>query len=180
MKTKMSYAIARQLAETVIIDLAAACERIEIAGSIRRKKPEIGDIEIVCIPKYIAIAADLFGNPVRTSALNSQIYRAAKRNDWEAIKDGDMYKQYNIGPCSLDLFITTPEKWGCVFTIRTGSAEFTHRLVTARRMGGLCPSYMRFKDGRLWNGDAPLATPEESDVFKALGIDWIEPEKRLS
>jgi len=34
-------------------ELEPYCDRIEVAGSIRRQNPEVGDIEIVCIPKTV-------------------------------------------------------------------------------------------------------------------------------
>ncbi len=42
---------ALEIAERTKKLLAPYCERIEIAGSIRRKKPEVKDIELVAIPK---------------------------------------------------------------------------------------------------------------------------------
>ena len=51
---------AREIAEGVKAKLAPHCERIEIAGSIRRGKPVVGDIEIVCVPHQVQ-AMDLFG-----------------------------------------------------------------------------------------------------------------------
>ena len=43
----MEYNKALEIAEKTKAQLAPYCERIEIAGSIRRKKPDVGDIEIV-------------------------------------------------------------------------------------------------------------------------------------
>jgi len=45
---------AKAIAEQIRVLLRPACNRIEIAGSIRRRKPEVGDIELLCIPKYFA------------------------------------------------------------------------------------------------------------------------------
>jgi DNA polymerase/3'-5' exonuclease PolX len=178
MKAKLPYPIALALAETVVIDLAPACDRIGIAGSIRRKKSEIGDIEIVCIPA-IETGADLFGQPTTVrSAPDSRLEEIAASRGWRRIKGGDLYRQYDIGPCVLDLFVTTPEKWGVIFTIRTGSADFSRWLVTPRREGGALPGYLKVKDGRLWAGGMPLATPDETDVFTRLELAWIPPEER--
>ena len=174
-KVKLPHAEALALAESILETLRPGCERIEIAGSVRRKKPECGDIEIVAIPKFVE-EKDLFGNPLQSiSVLNLRL----DTQDWHSIKNGQWYKQFDIGPCMLDLFLTTPEKWGSVFTIRTGSADFSHRLVTKKRLGGLCPAYMSFNDGRLWSNGQVLSTPEEADIFQALGIAWIPPEGRI-
>lgn len=42
---------ALKIAEAVLKELGPHCERIAIAGSVRRRKPEVKDIEIVAIPK---------------------------------------------------------------------------------------------------------------------------------
>ena len=49
---------AKKWADRIVEILAPHCDRIEIAGSIRRQKPTIGDIEVVCIPKQ---NLDMFG-----------------------------------------------------------------------------------------------------------------------
>jgi hypothetical protein len=53
---------AKLIAINICHKLHPYCDRINIAGSIRRKKPEVKDIEIVCIPKQIEVdSEDLFG-----------------------------------------------------------------------------------------------------------------------
>lgn len=48
---RVPYADALTIAELVVAQLAPHCERIQIAGSIRRKSRTVKDVEIVCIPK---------------------------------------------------------------------------------------------------------------------------------
>lgn len=67
------------------------------------------------------------------------------------------------GGVGVDLFIASRETWGCVATIRTGSADFTHWLVTPRRQGGRA-----------------FETREELDVFAALDVAWVEPAERAA
>lgn len=50
-KTKMPLAKAQKIAENVKSFLEPYCQRVEIAGSVRREKTEVGDIEIVVIPQ---------------------------------------------------------------------------------------------------------------------------------
>ena len=163
-----------KIARTVIDILRPESERIEIAGSLRRKKETVGDIEIVLIPFSLPdlLGEDHYGNERITAALLAQ--------ECQLTKDGQYFKQAILsdGKTKFDIFLTTPEKWGCVFTIRTGSAAFSHKLVTKRSLGGFCPSNLHFKDGRMWNGDEVLDTPEEMDVFNALNMKWVEPELR--
>jgi DNA polymerase/3'-5' exonuclease PolX len=178
---KIPLAEARELAAGIVKALAPACERIEVAGSIRRCVPEVGDIEIVAIPKRMT---DFLGMPGDSRLLNERLAWAWAAGMMEPIKGGDRYKQFWIHretaelQIKLDLFICERETWGVIFALRTGPAEFSRRLVTPMRQDGLLPSYMRVKDGRAWDGDGCLHTPEERDFFAALGMEWIDPKDR--
>src|SRR5688572_28680494 len=48
---RLPLARARAIAEKVVDALRDHCLRIEIAGSIRRGRPECGDVDLVCVPK---------------------------------------------------------------------------------------------------------------------------------
>jgi DNA polymerase/3'-5' exonuclease PolX len=173
MKTKLALSDASALALLMIERLKPLCRRIEIAGSIRRRKSEIGDIELIAMPLF---EYDLFGNPTDSHKLNGV--------EWESfgklVKNGNKFKQIELHEgINLDLFIVTPPaQWGVLFLIRTGSAEFSHRFVTSKQSGGLLPSYLKVKDGAIWSHNRIIQTPEESDVFDLAGIPFIEPEKR--
>ena len=176
-KTKTPLADAQRIANRFVRLFGPACDRIEIAGSVRRRKESVGDIEIVCIPES---QVDLWGYPA-TFLFEPFIDRLVQddvivRGD----KNGAKYKTlYLIGDdIKIDLFITAPEQWGANFTIRTGPKEFSRKIVTPRQHGGLMPSHLKFKELRWWDGADPLDTPEERDVFAALGIEWREPWER--
>jgi DNA polymerase (family 10) len=173
-KQHIPLATAEGLAKQIVEKLRSHCERIEIAGSIRRQKEKIGDIEIVAIPKFIQ---DMFGELSDVHELD-----AVNWQDWgTVIKSGHKYKQIElIEGINLDLFIVIPPaQWGVLFMLRTGSADFSHRLVTPKNLGGILPSYLRVKDGAIWSSNHIIPTPEEQDVFNLLGIGFIEPDKRL-
>lgn len=203
------------LASRLVDVLAPECERIEIAGSLRRKKLTVGDVEIVLIPKPVVVKRPV--NP--TGPQPDLFFQKPAEPEWvETVEFGHrrierrlveygfafkcngpllkrVYKPTNP-ELQFEVFLTTAEKWGVVYTIRTGSAFFAHKLVTARSEGGMCPSNMGVEDGRIcygkhvWNASKhtsqffrdkeldPLETPEEADVFRVMGLDWIEPEKR--
>lgn len=57
MTDRKPLAQARAVADLLVSYLAPACERIEIAGSIRREVPEVKDIELVAIPRWEEIVA---------------------------------------------------------------------------------------------------------------------------
>jgi len=80
---------------------------------------------------------------------------------------------------AVDLFsVLPPAQWGVIMMIRTGPAEFSRRLVTPRGSGGLLPDGLRVRDGAIWDGEHAIATPEEDDVWRVLGLAPVAPEDR--
>lgn len=151
---------AQKIADRIKAELVPYCRRIEIAGSIRRKRPEVKDIELVVIRDAKGIAS--FVHQV---------------NRWEKVK-GDPLGKYTqrLLPegIKLDLFMARPENWGLIYAIRTGSAEFSH-LVLANgwvRAGFESIGGMLHKDGK------PVEVREERDLFRLIGVPWVEPEER--
>jgi DNA polymerase/3'-5' exonuclease PolX len=65
---KFPYPVVLPIAGRIVEALRPYCERIEIAGSLRREKPMVGDIEIVAIPRR---PVDLFGEPVSMFVLGA-------------------------------------------------------------------------------------------------------------
>jgi len=176
--SKARLHIARYYAELLVKQIEPACERVEIAGSIRRQKPMVGDIEIVAIPKP---SVDLFDNKSYCPDIVYRAIQGVMLHPPRFEKQGQFYARFKFFGMDTDLFITTPEKWGCIFLIRTGSADFSRRIMTRKWQGGYCPDNLSFRDGRMWSADStePLDTPEEIDVFRNLGLGWIEPENRI-
>jgi DNA polymerase/3'-5' exonuclease PolX len=66
-----SYNDAKRLADCLVKAIAPYCERIEIAGSVRRKKADVKDIEIVAIPRWEERPdmSSLFAEPQRVNLL---------------------------------------------------------------------------------------------------------------
>ena len=197
---------AQLIADQLVGMLRPFCERIEIAGSIRRGKPSVKDIEIVAIPQTETVVTDLFGTvteardllhgyvaELRTAGVLSD---RLDKNGRPAF--GGKYKRLVYRGIGLDLFSVTPATWGVQLAIRTGSAEFSHRFMTPRRFGGTLPDSMIVRDGTLYRHPSNWAlpmdrearrrldvatlvavpTPEESDFFEALQMPWAEPETR--
>lgn len=169
---RLSREKALKLAQEVIARFRPACQRIEIAGSLRREKPDVGDIEIVCIPNW---NVDLYGEKWPDVERITNILFAS---GFQVFKSGDHYKQFTIGPCMVDLFITTPECWGVIFAIRTGPADFSRRLVTPKFHGGFMPGNMRIQNGRVLRSGELLDTPEEEDLFRVYEMEYIQPKDR--
>lgn len=155
---------AKQIAENIKSQLAPHCERIEIAGSIRRKKQEVKDIEIVLIPK-----------PYETGLFVSGI--ASVINQWPKVK-GELPCKYTqrIHPegIKVDIFIAEPGNWGLIFAIRTGSADYSHKVLASAWVKRGYKSV----EGYLHVGHKKYECREEIDLFNRLSIPYIEPEFR--
>jgi DNA polymerase/3'-5' exonuclease PolX len=175
MKTKMPLAEAKLIADEWVAMLAPYCERVEIAGSVRRGRSEVGDIEIVCKPLMVE-ETDMFG--VVTGRL-SMVDALFGEGEYKLIKNGTRYKQVDLGEINLDLFcVIDPAQWGVLFLIRTGPAEYSHRFVMKKQQGGMLPSNMQVKDGAVWCNGKMYETPEEADVYKLIGAAYVNPNER--
>lgn len=161
----MKYEDALQIAERIKQELEPHCERIQIAGSIRRKKSEVKDIEIVAIPK-----------PYKVGLLKSGI--ALIIDKWRKVK-GELPCKYTqrILPdgIKLDLFFAIGENFGLILAIRTGSAEFSHHVLAN---GWVKAGYTSI-DGMITKNNQVIEVREEIDLFNLIGINYVSPEKRL-
>lgn len=181
--------------------LSPACERIEVAGSVRRRSPLVGDLELVAIPRVEEVG--LWSGAATASALDRVLDELVAANKLTPVKGGDRFKQFMVGrgdrSITLDLWIVTAETWGVQFAIRTGSADFARSLVRTKSYGGRLNDGLVVREGRVWrasevitgmidaenyrgpffdsNGATPMNTPEETD-FLALAGGWVAPENR--
>ena len=155
---------AMTIAERVKTQLMPYCDRIEIAGSIRRHKPEVGDIEVVLIPKPYDIG--LFASGI-----------ALIVNTWTKVR-GELPCKYTQrmlpDGIALDLFSATKKNWGLIYAIRTGSADYSHR-VLAR---GWVRNGYKSANGMLSRNGVVVQVHEEHDLFRLAGVQWVEPEAR--
>ena len=159
---------ALQIAQRVKALLTPHCTRIEIAGSIRRNKPQVKDIELVAIAK-----------PWQTGLFMDGL--AAAVNPWEKIR-GDIennsackYTQRLLPEgIKLDLFLCDPVNWGYIYAIRTGPAEFNqYVLLPALKKRGYVPA-----DGVLkWHGKIQPVR-EEHQLFQYACLPYYEPQNR--
>ena len=178
---KVAYQDAMAQAQELVKSLGLHFERLEIAGSLRRRKAMVGDIELVGI--LSEEKRGLFGLVERKpiSAVVDHMYAMGYR----PLKAGDKYVQFapSTSPVdkrglNVDLFICTPENWGGILMIRTGSAAFSRKMMTRASLGGWCPDDMRFMDGRLWRDGVAIDVPEEEDLFREMGLAYVRPEER--
>lgn len=132
-----------------------------IAGSIRRRREIIRDIDIVaaCTSRPEDVAASFTRAPGVRGASG-----AGERSVTIRFVDGT----------TLDLHCVEPHGFGFALWRATGSAEHERdlRAYASRRGFGLGEHELRDARG------STVSTPDEADVYAALGLPFIEPELR--
>lgn len=166
---------AKAIAETLKSLLEPACEKITIAGSIRRQKPEVGDIELLCIPKYVA-GLDQLDREIGALTFQQDIlgYRRNKRG---SIIYGPknkllLHKESGIG---VDIFSTDEKCWPVALVVRTGGKETNIRIATeALKMGYKFHAY----GSGFSTPHGEIVCRSEREVFEAVGLPYREPWER--
>ena len=149
---------AEELAREIVEHIRPHCERVEVAGSIRRKKSEVRDTDLVLIPK-----------PLLWHRIIATLQRTM---DAEVLKRGDMIAQLTIKGVNVDLYSATPETWGALLLIRTGSAEHNIKLSQIALRKGMKLSHKGLtKDGK-------VIASTEKEIFEALDLPYVPPEER--
>jgi len=160
------------------------CLRAEIAGSVRRRKTDVGDVEIVCIPRWV-LEQDESNLFTEEQVLVNRVTRWAREDGTDAcgiVWTPRPYPESKLlrglhypSGLRIELHLVPAPVWGMALQIRTGNAEFSkafqHQL---GRRGLQCRDLQvtRKEDGTI------LPTPEEADVFRLTGLEWVEPEAR--
>jgi DNA polymerase/3'-5' exonuclease PolX len=157
----VKYIEGYELATSLMHELSPFCKRISIAGSIRRRKAEVGDIELVAIPTW-----------------KLEDWRLRCHHRFE--KKGNKYWQFYYCNETVDLFLCTEGTWAMNYLIRTGSAEWIHQFMIDIQKVGYCSIDSRLcRIGKDCDVPEPVTgIKEELDIFKLLNMPWVSPENR--
>jgi len=161
---------ARDYAEKIVEELRPMCERIEIAGSIRRQCPEVGDIDLVIEPKR-----------GQMHAIKSRCLRGGPM----VMADGDLnYLLMLVGNVQLDIFFARaqvddllapkPPNFGTILLCRTGSKEHNIWMISKAKAAGV--AWLPY-EGVLMNGQI-VASETEEEIFRMIGVEYVKPENR--
>ncbi len=194
-KNKMELQEALKIADKLVAQLEPYCEIINIAGSCRRKKAFVKDIELVCLPKMEKVERfDLFG-PIENDRLSRSQHFCQIVKKLGRIIDGKTYgrKMKIVLPenIALDLFMPNDYDYYRIFATRTGSAEYSKNIIArtwaergwAGTKEGLRRRAVCDKVNNEWvcNDENPYLPPiwkSEEEFFEWLGLKWIEPSER--
>jgi len=136
----------------------------ELAGSLRRKKETIGDIDMLisCDDKNRKTIITRFVSlPLIKEVL-------AKGDTKASVIIEDFNKQ-------VDVRIVNPDEWGSALLYFTGSKEHNIQLRTIAREKGYKISEYGLFDAK---SEKRIAGITEEDIYHKLGFEWIPPEMR--
>ena len=133
--------------------------RCSLAGSLRRKKEIIKDIDIVASTENPAMLMDFFTG-IKQAA---QVIAKGETKSTIRLKSG----------ISVDIRAIKDFQYPYAQHHFTGSKEHN----TAMR--SLAKKYdMKMNEYGLFNGDEPVVCKNEREIFEVFGMDYIEPELR--
>lgn len=144
--------IARYVMET----LGPLTDAALIAGSVRRRRPQVGDVEFVVLPKNLEEFLDVLESLRWTG--------------------GDRIRKKMVAGIPVEIYIAhDPKELGAMLFMYTG--DYQHNIAMrsiAKRQGWKLDQY------GIWdaNGNALLQSPDERDYYDFLGVDWHDPEDR--
>ncbi|HEY4285373.1 MAG TPA: hypothetical protein VGM62_20120 [Chthoniobacterales bacterium] len=194
MKAQYPAKLALQIAISICAKLGTACKQIEIAGSLRRRKREVGDIEILYISKMRTgelVDVDLFGTserPAPRPLADIEIGRLESNGTLERRKNvkgnetfGERIKlmRHIESGIPIDFFACAPESWFNYLVCRTGGAESNTRIASLAKARGYkwkpyTPGFIDLNDP----DERTIAMENEEAVFRFVGLEYEEPWER--
>lgn len=168
----MTLEFAQRCADRLMDWLSPLAERIEIAGSIRRRRPDVGDIDLVAIPK-VEMERDLLGSmQARRNLMAAEVRSRCGAEGWELQRDGEQCMIWVAKGVQVDLWFASHDTWGTLLLCRTGSRA--HNIQLAMRA---------MDQGGKWNphhglffGRTRIAASEES-IYAALDLPMLDPAR---
>lgn len=152
-----AFPIARRVVEALRRETGS--RRIEWAGSLRRMKESIGDIDILATgPRREEI--------LRTFTLLPEVR--------EVLASGETKASVIVeGGVQIDLRVVEEDSYGAALQYFTGSKEHNIRLRGIAKTKGI-----KINEYGVFKGPKKIGGREERDVYVSLGLEWIEPELR--
>ena len=140
---------------------AAGVERLSVAGSLRRWKETVADVDILAAARDSASVMERFTG----SSEGRQVLASGTTKSSLLLRSG----------MQADLRVVPPECFGAALQYFTGSKE--HNVVIrerAKRMGYKLSEYGLFRT----DDDALVAAPDEAEIYRLLELAPIPPELR--
>ncbi|MHC4445875.1 MAG: DNA polymerase/3'-5' exonuclease PolX [Planctomycetota bacterium] len=157
--------IGRPVAESLrsAISKFPGVSRVEIAGSVRRGKETVGDVDLLCTAKEGKKTIKAFTKlPVITGV------RAAGETKGSVLVDNPFG-----GELQVDLRVVPKESFGAAMQYFTGSKDHNVRLRELAIGKG-----WKLNEYGLFEGDKMIVGKDEAGIYKNLGLEFIPAELR--
>lgn len=158
---RIYWAEADQVAQALREHLAGckAIRQMEFAGSYRRGKDTVGDLDLLVVADPPADAMDRF-------ATFPEVADVLARGDTKM----SVRLQFGL---QVDLRVVGAESFGAALQYFTGSKAHNVELRGMARQKGL-----KINEYGVFRGDQRVAGRTEEEVYAAVGLPWIPPELR--
>jgi DNA polymerase/3'-5' exonuclease PolX len=182
-----ALAVAREICAV----LKPASEVMLVAGSLRRRRPEVGDVEVLFVPvkrrKSDPGQLSLAGAPtVEVDEAELAIWQLVqagvlkkrlKANGTETWGTKNRLAVHVASGIPVDLFSAQEANWWSLVVCRTGSAHHNIRVCEAAKAKGWHwnPYGAGFYDR---HKTLVRRVTSERDLFEAVGLPWREPWER--
>jgi len=164
--TRIRLGEALPVAESIVAALREADPdaRVEYAGSLRRGRETIGDIDILAATSHPATLSDAFRSMPEVA---------------KVIASGETKSSVRLlSGIQVDLRVVDADAFGAALMYFTGSKDHNVRLrERAIKKKLRLNEYGLFRETKSGEPES-VAGKAEEDVYKALGLPWIPPELR--
>lgn len=188
-KKKFPRADAIAVAKEMVAALKSCCveERLVIAGSLRRGKAFVGDVEVLLIPKFEARtdSFEMFAHPKQVSLadiaidemiMKKQLNYRLNVNGSRTYGPKNKYCVHKASGIPVDFFTTDERCWHVALVIRTGGKMMNLLLTNgAIRRGRTLHAYGSGISDRAGN---KIDATTEAEVFSLCGERYRKPHLR--
>jgi DNA polymerase/3'-5' exonuclease PolX len=161
---ELDLAEAEKTAEYVKSTVNVHCDLIEVAGSIRRQRPKVHDIDFVVVTK----------SDVEWQRLGEELKRLKAKPNCSGNSVIKALLPCQGGLFQVDFYRAKPSTFGIHMLIRTGSAEHNMWLAGDAISKGM---RIKYSEGLIKDGNV-IAGEDEKEVFIALGLAYVLPSER--
>jgi len=155
---------AERLAVQVKEAVENQCERIEVAGSIRRQKSKVHDIDFVVVTK----------NDAEWQKINEKLKNLKAKPNCSGNNVIKAFLPCQNGLFQVDFYRAKPQTFGIHLLVRTGSADHNVWLAGYAISKGM---RIKYSEG-LIKDNSVIAGETEKGVFEALGLPCPLPSER--
>jgi len=181
------WPVAHEIAKTLCAHLSRGCSRIIIAGSLRRRQPDVGDIEILYIPivERVPNPATFF-DEMEVNHADTILHQLltdgilAKRKN---VKGSEVYGEQNkltmhvASGIPVDFFAASESNWFNYLVCRTGPADSNKAICNAAIARGW--KWHPYGEGFTDEHGRLLRVTDERAAFDLVGLRYRDPEYRV-